>query len=436
MELLIILLLIVLNGVFAMAEMAVVSARKVRLQQWAEAGDAKARVALELAEEPTSLLSTVQIGITLIGILAGAFGGATVAHMLATQLNAVPLLAPYSEAIGFGIVVLITTYLSLVVGELLPKRLALNNPERIAVAVARPMRFLSKLASPAVWLLTFSTDALLRLLRVRPSTEPPVTEEEIKVLLEQGAEAGVFAEAEQEMIERVFRLGDLRVGMVMTPRTQMVWLDLDDPVEQNLRKILASPYAAFPVGRGTPDKIRGVVYAKDLLARVLTGQPIDLQAAVCPALFVPESMAAFRALHKFRETRSHLALVVDEYGGVDGLVTLTDLVEELVGDMPDLGETGEQAVVQREDGSWLVSGRLPIDELKELLGVEYLPGEEAGRYHTLGGFVLTQLGHMPSVSEHFDWGGLRFEVVDMDGPRIDKVLVAPISAALTEQSSA
>ncbi len=429
MELLIIFLLIVLNGVFAMAEMAIVSARKVRLQQWAEAGDTKARVALELAEEPTSLLSTVQIGITLIGILAGAFGGTTVAHMLATQLNAVPLLAPYSEAIGFGIVVLITTYLSLVVGELLPKRLALNNPERIAVAVARPMRFLSKLASPAVRLLSFSTDALLRLLRVRPSAEPPVTEEEIKVLLEQGAEAGVFAEAEQEMIERVFRLGDLRVGMVMTPRTQI-------PVEQNLRKIVASPYAAFPVGRGTPDKIRGVVYAKDLLARVLTGQPIDLQAAVRPALFVPESMSAFRALNKFRETRSHLALVVDEYGGVDGLVTLTDLVEELVGDMPDLGETGEQAVVQREDGSWLVSGRLPIDELKELLGVEYLPGEEAGRYHTLGGFVLTQLGHMPSVSEHFDWGGLRFEVVDMDGPRIDKVLVAPISAALAEQASA
>jgi putative hemolysin len=418
-----------------MAEMAVVSARRVRLQQWAEAGDARARVALEMAEEPTQLLSTVQIGITLIGILAGAFGGATLAHTLAEQLSALPLLAPYSEAIGFGIVVLFTTYLSLVIGELLPKRLALNSPERIAVALARPMRLLSKLVSPAVRLLSVSTDALLRVLRVRPSAEPPVTEDEIKVLLEQGAEAGVFAEAEQEMIERVFRLGDLRVGMVMTPRTQMVWLDLDDSAEQNLRKVAASPYAAYPVGSGTPDKIRGVVYAKDLLAHALTGQPIDLQATARPALFVPESMSAFRALNKFREARSHLALVVDEYGGVDGLVTLTDLVEELVGHVPDLGETGEPAVVQRDDGSWLVSGRLPIDELKALLGVEYLPGEEAGRYQTLGGFVLTQLGHMPSASEHFDWGGLRFEVVDMDGPRIDKVLVASIATELTRQSS-
>jgi putative hemolysin len=416
-----------------MAEMAIVSARKVRLQQWAEAGDAKARVALELAEEPTSLLSTVQIGITLIGILAGAFGGATVAHMLATQLNAVPLLAPYSEVIGFGIVVLITTYLSLVIGELLPKRLALNDPERIAVAVARPMRLLSKLASPAVRVLSFSSDVLLRLLRVRPSTEPPVTEEEIKVLLEQGAEAGVFAEAEQEMIGRVFRLGDLRVGMVMTPRMQMVWLDLDDPAEQNLRIIAASPYGAFPIGRGTPDKIRGVVYAKDLLGRALMDQPIDLQAAVRPALFVPESMSAFRALNKFRETRSHLALVVDEYGGVDGLVTLTDLVEELVGHMPDVGDVGEPAVVRREDGSWLMSGRLPIGDLKDLLGVEELPGEHAGRYQTLGGFVLAQLGHMPSASEYFMWGGLRFEVVDMDGPRVDKVLVAPIPTELTSE---
>jgi putative hemolysin len=276
MELLIILVLIILNGVFAMSEMAVVSARKVRLQQWADDGDAKARVALELAEEPTQLLSTVQIGITLIGILAGAFGGAAVAALFAEWLRSVPLLAPYSDAIGFGIVVVITTYLSLVIGELTPKRLALNNPERIAVMIARPMRLLSRLASPVVRLLSFSTDALLRLLGVRPSTDPPVTEEEIKVLIEQGTEAGVFAQAEQEMVGRVFRLADLRVGRVMTPRTKMVWLNADAPLEQNLRKIVASSFSAFPVGQGNPDAIRGVLQAKDVLAQVLAGKPADI----------------------------------------------------------------------------------------------------------------------------------------------------------------
>jgi putative hemolysin len=433
MEFLIIILLIVLNGLFAMSEMSIVSARKTRLQQWADEGNTKARIALDLANAPNNLLSTVQIGITLIGILAGAFGGASVATTIADQVRRLPFLAPYSDTIGFGLVVVVTAYLSLVIGELAPKRLALNSPERIAATVAAPMRLLSTIAAPIVRLLSLSTDIVLRLLGTRPSTEPPITEEEIKVLIAQGAQAGVFAESEQEMVERVFRLGDLRVNAVMTPRTEMVWLDLDDPTEQNLRKIADSHYAAYPVGQGTPDTIRGVLYAKDLLARLLNGQPIDLEACLCPAVFVPDGMAAVQVLDLLKEAHAHIALVIDEHGGVEGLVTVNSIAEEIVGDIPHPKEIAEPFIVRREDGTWLLDGRLSVDEFKEHFALGRLPGEDLGRFRTIGGFVVQQIGRIPAVSDYFEWAGLRFEVIDMDGPRVDKVLVGP--AMLSEDSS-
>lgn len=435
LEILVILLLFIANGVFAMSEIAVVSARKARLAERANRGDAGARVALELANAPGSFLSSVQIGITLVGILVGALGSGTIAETLAANLRRVPLLDPYSKAIGVGIVVLCLTYLSLVIGELVPKRLALNDPERVASAVARPMRWLSVLTSPAVRLLTVSTDILLRVLRVKPSAEPPVTEEEIQVLLEQGTQAGVFEEAEQDMVTGVFRLGDWQVSTLMTPRTEIVWLDLDDSPEETRRKITESAHTQFPVGQASLDNILGIVQSKDLLTRCLAGQPVDLKASLRRALFVPETKPVLQVIELFRESRTHVALVIDEYGGLQGIVTINDVLEGIVGDLPSAGEEARPGAIQREDGSWLLDGLMPVDEFKEILQIDKLPGEDRGYYHTLGGFIMTHLGRIPSAADHFEWGTLRFEVVDMDGRRVDKVLVTPAQANPSSGSS-
>jgi putative hemolysin len=425
-EALVIFLLIILNGVFAMSEIAVVSARKARLQQWAEAGDAKARAALELANAPNQFLSTVQIGITLIGILAGAFGGATIARELNARLSSIPLFAPYSHALSLAIVVAITTYLSLIVGELVPKRLALNNPERLAAAIAGPMRALSRVAYPVVHLLGLSTDFVLRMLGTKPSTEPPVTEEEIRALIEQGARTGMFEEAEREMVERVFRLGDRRVGAVMTPRTEIVWLDRDAAPEEIRRTITESAHSRFLVAQESLDNVLGVVHAKDLLAHCLAGQSVDVTTTLQQPLYVPESMAALKVLELFKQSRTHIALAVDEYGGIQGLVTPNDILEAIVGDLPAAGEVAEPLALQREDGSWLLDGMLPVDEFKALFHLGFLPGQDQGVYNTLAGFVIMQLGRIPTAADSFEWGGLRIEVVDMDGNRVDKVLVVPL----------
>jgi putative hemolysin len=431
-EVFIVILLLLANGVFAMSEIAIISARKARLQQLANAGDRKALVALELANAPNHFLSTIQIGITLIGILAGAYGGAAIARELAAGMEDVPFIAPYRHGIALGIVVVSITYVSLIVGELVPKRLALNSPERIAAAVAPAMRALSRLASPAVHLLSLSTDAVLRLLGVRPSEEPPVTEEEIRLLLEQGAQAGMFEAAEQAMVERVFRLGDRRVSSVMTPRTEIVWLDRDASLEEICRTVTESVHSRFLVAQGTIDNVVGVVHAKDLLARTFEGQPIDLMALLQQPLYVPESMPALRVLELFKQSGTHLALVVDEYGGVQGLVTPSDILEAIVGDIPSVAELGEPQAVQREDGSWLLDGMLSVDEFKEIFDLSALPGEDQGVYQTLAGFVIMQLGRIPAVADHFEWQGLRFEVVDMDGNRIDKVLVMLVPPPVSE----
>jgi putative hemolysin len=288
------------------------------------------------------------------------------------------------------------------------------------------MQVLTRLTYPLARFLSFSSDLVLRLLRVRPSDEPPVTEEEIQVLLEQGTEAGVFEEAELDMVQSVFRLADRRVGSLMTPRPEIAWLDLEDPPDEIRRRIISSPHSRLPVAEGSLDQVIGIVQAKDLLARSLMGQPLDLRAALVPPLFVPESMLAFNALELFRESGVHIALVIDEFGGVQGLVTLYDILEAIVGDIPAVGEAKEPEVVQREDGSWLLDGGLPVDEFKAIFGITRLPDEERGYYNTLGGFVMTRLGKVPSASDHFEWAGLRFEVVDMDGFRVDKVLVLPV----------
>lgn len=432
LEVSVVVLLILLNGIFAMSEIAVVSARKTRLRQWAEEGNAKARAALELANNPNQFLATIQIGITLVGILAGAFGGATIAKELTVILNDISWLAPYSHPLSLALVVGVIAYLSLIVGELVPKRLALNNPERLAMAIAAPMQVLSRVAYPAVHLLGLSTELLLRALGMRPSTEPLVTEEEIRALIEQGTQAGMFEEAEQEMVERVFRLGDRRVSAVMTPRTEIVWLDREASGLEIRRTITESAHSRFLVADGSLDNVLGVVHAKDLLAHILGEQVVNLEATLQQPLYVPESMRALKVLELFKQSGTHIALVIDEYGGIQGLVTPNDILEAIVGDLPEAGEQVEPLAVQREDGSWLLDGMLPVDEFKDLFDLGELPGEDQGIYQTLAGFVVMQLGRIPAATDYFVWEGLKIEVVDMDGNRVDKVLVTPTGDTISE----
>jgi putative hemolysin len=429
-EIVLILLLILLNGVLAMSEIALVSAKKVRLRQRAEGGDKGARVALELAEEPGRFLSTVQIGITLVGILAGAFGGATVAEKLAARIEGVALLAPYSEAIGVGLVVLVITYLSLILGELVPKQLGLNAPEEIASRLARPLRLLSRVSAPVVHLLDASTRLLVRLLGARPSEDPPITEEEFKHLLDLGRAAGVFDPQEQAIVERVLRLGDMRVGELVTHRSQMVYLDVEDPPGLNQARMLESGHFYYPVCQGGPDRVLGLVSVRDLWARSVTGEPTDLRSALFEPLYLPESLPAFKVLESFRTQSHHVALVLDEYGGIEGLVTLNDVLQALVGEIPAPDEAGLM-VVAREDGSWLLDGMLPVGELEGLLRLSAAEAGDLEEYQSLGGFVMGRIGRVPEEGDRFDWREWRFEVLDMDGLRVDKVLLAPLPAEAT-----
>src|SRR5258708_5751200 len=433
MEIIIIILLIIVNGVFAMSETAFVSGRRVRLQQRANEGDAKARAALELVNSPNRLLSTVQLGITLIGILAGAFGGATVAEVVAVYIRAIPWLAPYSNAIALTAVVVCITYLSLVIGELVPKRIALNNPERIAVAMVTPMHVLSTIASPFIHLLSLSTEGLLRLIGLRPSGEPPITEEEINVLIEEGTQIGTFEAAEQDMVEQIFRLGDRRVNALMTHRPDIVWLDASDTTQEISHKIRKSTYSRFPVCDGSLDNVLGMVHVKDLLLQCLAGQALGLKAALYEPLYVIESTTTLKVLGLFKQTGQQVALVIQEYGDIEGLITLNDILEAIVGDISSRDDTAHPQAVEREDGSWLLDGMLPIDELKDILHIRALPEEARGAYNTLAGFVLLNLGHIPREGEHFEWDRFRFEVMDLDGRRIDKVLVQPERANDTNE---
>ncbi len=427
-EILAILLLIIANGVFSGSEIAVVSARKVRLEQLAERGNRKARVALRLANAPNNFLATVQIGITLIGILSGAVGGATLAQRLVPIVAGVPALQRYSEGISVAIVVSLITYLSLVIGELLPKRIALNDSENIACTVAPPMQFLSRLTAPFVHLLSVSTEALLKLLGIKASNEPEITEEEIKVLIRQGAAAGMFEAAEHEMVQRVFRLGDRPIKAIMTPRIEITWLDSESSLAENLQMVMDSTHSRFPVGQGSLDDCIGIIRGSHLLKAHLAGEAHTLEPLLKAPLRVAESARALKVLEQFKQTGVHIALVIGEYGGIEGLVTLNDLMAAIVGDLPSVEDQETPLIVQREDGSWLLDGSLDIDEFKDLIAQKGLPDEATGNFHTLGGFVMHFLGHVPRTGEDFEWGGLRFEVVDMDDTRVDKMLVSFVTA--------
>lgn len=427
-EILVIFVLLIINGVFSMSEMAIISARKIRLQQKSEEGDQGSRVALQLAENPNRFLSTVQIGITLVGIMAGAFGGATLASRLGELLARVVWLKPYATGLSFAIVVLLTTYFSLVVGELIPKRLALNNPEKVAAAMAKPMRTLSRITAPIGSLLSVSTDFGLRLLGITPPAEPPVTEDEIKVLIEQGTQVGVFEAAEQDMVEGVFRLNDRYIDALMTPRTEIEWLDLDESRDQILADLLASKHSRFPVGHENLDNVQGILRAKDFLEKLVSGEKFDIKDMLEPPLFVPDSMSALKVLEMIKEAGVHEALVIDEYGGLLGMVTLYDVLKAIVGDIPGPGDEDEPQAVRREDGSWLLDGLLDIDDFKEILDADELPDEDRIGYQTLGGFVMSQTGTIPTAGHTFDWDRFHFEILDMDGRRIDKVLVSEIPA--------
>jgi putative hemolysin len=422
----VIVFLILLNGFFAMSETALVSSRKARLRQRAEEGDGGARAALELADSPNRFLSTVQIGISLIGVLAGAFGGATLAEPLAGALRSVPALAPYAGPIAFGAVVVAITYLSLILGELVPKRLALNGAEVVASRVSGPMRLISVITSPAVWFLSASTEAVLWLLRARSGSVSPVSEQEVEILMEEGARAGVFEEEERDLVRRALRLDDRPVRELMTPRPKVAWLDADDPPEEVLRRAREAGHSYFPVARGELDDLLGIASVKDAWARQAVGEPVDLLGSLRRSPLVPEGAPATDALEAFKRFGLPVALVIDERGDIEGLVTLTDLLAALVGEVPDEDEPAEEAIVSREDGSWLVDGLLAADGLKEQLGIRRLPREEEADYQTVGGMVMDALGRVPEEGDRFEWEGYSFEVVDMDGRRVDKVLVAPV----------
>lgn len=424
-EISLIIVLILLNGLLAMSETALVSARSSRLRQCIEEGDGGARAALQLVDSPNRFLSTVQIGISLIGVLAGAFGGATIAEPLAGVLRGVPVLAPYAGPVAFGVVVVAITYLSLVLGELVPKRLALNGPEAVASRVARPMHFLSALSSPAVFFLSLSTEAVLRLLGARDPTEVPVTEQEVEILMEEGARAGVFEEEERELVARALRLDDRPVRELMTPRPQVVWLDADNAPEEIRRRAAQSGHSYFPVARGDLDDMLGIASVKDAWAREVAGQSADLLGSLRRPPLVPEGAPATVALEAFKRTGMPVALVLDERGHIEGLITLTDVLEALVGNVPDADERAEVPILRREDGSWLVDGLLAAEELKERLELRGLPREEEADYQTVGGMVMDALGRVPAAGDRFEWEGYSFEVVDMDGLRVDKVLVTP-----------
>lgn len=416
-EILTILLLVLINGVLAMSEASLLASRKARLQQAANEGDKTAAATLELLKSPNIFLSTIQIGITLIGVLAGAVGGATIAKALSASLQNVPYIGNHSEAISIGIVVVVITILTIWLGELVPKRLGIHSPERIASVVAGPMILISKIFSPIVKLMSGATELVLTLFGVKPTNEPPITEEELQVLIAQGTQAGVFEEAEQDMVEGIFSLGDTRVYSVMTPRTEIVWLDVSDATEEILAKIGGSPYSRFPVRQDSLETIIGIVKSRDLLVAILSKHEINLKELAKPPHFIPETMLASRALEVLKKNDAEMLLVVDEFGGVQGLLTINDILEEIVGEMAG----DEPQATQRQDGSWLLDGMLEVDEFKEIFDLNELPHED--EYETLSGFIMTSLGRLPQTADQFEWNNLRFEVIDMDGRRVDKVLV-------------
>lgn len=419
-----VLVFILLNGVFAMSEIAIVSSRRARLLHLADAGSSGARRALGLASEPTRFLSSMQVGITGIGILNGAIGEASIATRLRPAFAQVPLLEPYAEVLSLGVMVILLTYVSLILGELVPKRLALLHPEATASIIARPMELLAAAGRPIVTLLTFSTDATLRVFGVRQVKQPAVTMEEIKVLLEQGTDEGIFEVAEHEMVTNVLNLDDRSVGAVLTPRSDIVFLDVRDPLDTVREKLRTHGHDVLPLCDGGLDHVLGFVRSTAVLKKLLEGAAIDLPALAEKPLFVPETVSLMKLLEQFKRTHLPVALVVDEFGDVAGLVSLTDVITAIVGDLP--AEPGEEPmIVRRDDGSWSLDGGLDLDTVLRTLGAgSILSDDDRLHYHTLGGLAMLALGRVPRTGDVFERGGHRFEIVDMDGNRVDRVLVS------------
>ncbi|PTD96332.1 hemolysin family protein [Pseudothauera lacus] len=425
MDILILVILILLNGVFAMSEIALVTARRARLARLADDGDRAAAVAMKLGEDPNRFLSTIQIGITSIGILSGIFGEAALASPLAEWLQRLGMAERPSEIGATTLVVVVVTYVSIVVGELVPKRLGQLDPEGIARLVARPMSLLSAVSRPFVHFLSGSTAILLRLMGQRETQVSTVTEEEIHALLDEGSEAGVIEKSEHEMVRNVFRLDERQIGSLMVPRSEVVYLDVNRPVEENLALVAESAHSSFPVCRGSLDDITGVASSKKLFAQMLRGDPVDLTKDLQEAVYVPESLTGMELLDRFRTSGTYFVFVIDEYGEVLGMVTLHDVIESVTGEFVTEGDEDAWAV-QREDGSWLLDGLIPVVEMKDRLGFKQVPEEDKGRYHTLSGMMMWLLGRLPGTGDIATWEGWRLEVVDLDGKRIDKVLAVPL----------
>jgi putative hemolysin len=422
-EVLVIVLLLILNGVFAMSELAIVTARKVRLEQRADDGDAGARAALALAHEPTQFLSTVQVGITLIGVLAGAFGGATIAEQLAVAFANVPLIAPYANGVALGVVVTAITYLSLVVGELVPKRVALSNPERIAALVARPMRILARIASPVVILLTGPTNLVLRVFGIRVSAEPSITVEEIRALIEQGAESGVLEGGEHQIVESVFRFGDRLVTDVMTPRTFLDCLDVNDAAEHWKSQVVKRPSSRYFVCDGTIDNILGVVFAEDLLAQVAAGEALDLRRALREPLYVPGTLPALSLLEQMRTSHRHIAVALDEYGGVEGAILLDSLIDAVVGEPPSAGMSSTDLATDSDNRTLVLPGSTLLEDVETDADLPEIPDDVRRGVRTLGGLIMNLLEHVPREGESVEWKGIHFEVAKMQGRSVSRVII-------------
>lgn len=413
--------LVLLNGFFAMAEMALVAARRGKLRSLAEDNKRGARLALRLAEDPGPFLSVVQIGITLNGILAGAFSGATLAEPFAAFLGTIPELAPYRDPLALAITVAGVTYVSLVLGELAPKRLGLARAEAIARHVAPLMNALARVAAPLVWLLQGSSSLLLRVLRLHKAPLSKVTGEEVKNLIAEGAQSGLFQPVQRGMLEGVLRLSDRTVRTVMTPRIDVVWLDVDDSPEEHRRMLRQSRYSRVPVGRGDFAEALGVVYAKDALNAVLDGRPLAIRTLMRPPLIVPDTTPVLRLLEQFKNAGERIAIVVDEYGSIEGVASITDVMEAVIGAWPDDGNAAVLQPRRRPDGSWLLDGWTPVDDVETLLGLRHM--RDDATFHTLAGFVMEKLGRLPAVGDRFFWESSLFEVVAMDSRRVDKVLI-------------
>ncbi|MBC3808835.1 HlyC/CorC family transporter [Undibacterium seohonense] len=430
MDILIILGLILVNGLFAMSEIAVVSSKRIRLQKLSDNGSRGARAALELSDSPSRFLSTIQVGITLIGIFNGAFGEASLVAQLMPKLEHLPMIGQFAREIALVIVVVGITFSSLILGELLPKRIAMQYPETVASLIAAPMQWLSRMMGPFVKILTITTEALLRLMGLHQPKNNAVTEEEITGMLKEGTDAGLFEKTEHEIVSRALRLDDQRVAALMTPRMDIDFIDIEESLDYNLAKIAASPYSRFPVCKGDLSNVIGIIHGGHLFDQAIEKQSIvnvDIAEAVTPPLFIPETLSAMQLLETFKKNRAEFALVINEYGEIEGIVTLSDVLGALVGDVAAIDNNQEADSVQREDGSWLIDGGISFDRFREVLATDVrFPEESSGSYHTLAGFVLTHFGYIPKSSEYFEWAGFRIEVVDLDKNRIDRLLVSEV----------